>query len=78
MEENSMFNFMRFISDLIRSLYEWAAEETDKSKKFCKAFIAGFADGWEFGCLVIGNLICFAGLIIMIVKPFLKKNVLED
>lgn len=69
-----MFSLMGAVCDMIENLYDWAAEETDKTKRFCKSFIAGFIDGWEYGCLIIGNFVCIGGLIFMVAKPYLKKK----
>lgn len=70
---------MGIVGEWMVNLYDWALEEeTNKIKKYCKIFIAGFLDGWEYGCLIIGNLICVIGLIAGIMSKFHKNNETED
>lgn len=69
-----MFSLMGTVGDMFESLYDWAAKETNTMKLYCKSFLAGLIDGFEYGCLVIGNFVCIGGLILMAMIPYLKKK----
>lgn len=68
---------MRMIGESIDSCREWAYSEPNPIKAGTKGFVAGFVDGWEYSCLIIGNIVCAAGLIVWILGLF-KKNNKED
>lgn len=66
--------FMTIIALWLSSLRNWAFEETNTVKRMIKIFIAGFVDGLEYGCLVIGNIICSVALIICIINKCRKRT----
>lgn len=69
---------MQMIGDGIDAVREWAFAETNSGKMAWKAFIAGAIDGWEYGCLIIGNIVCTAGLIASILNIFKKDEEEEE